>query len=55
MMFATIIDQNHKLRAQVAKQQRQLKAMHYPQVFIFHMAIWFTIGLLLGCLIFGGR
>ncbi|MBR7143407.1 MAG: hypothetical protein IKD10_00570, partial [Lentisphaeria bacterium] len=55
MMLATIIDQNHKLRIQVAKQKRQLKAMHYPQVFIFHMAIWFTIGLLLGCLIFGGR
>ena len=55
MMLATIIDQNHKLRIQVAKQKRQLNAMHYPHIFVFNMVVWFVIGLLLGCLIFGGR
>ena len=55
MMIAALIEQNQKLRAKVARQSRQLKTFHYPQIFIFHMAIWFTIGLLLGCLIFGGR
>ena len=54
MMLATIIDQNHKLRIQVAKQKRQLKAMHYPQVYFINMALWLLVGFLLGIAVVGG-
>ena len=55
MLLATVIDQNNKLRAQVAKQKRQLKAMHCPQIYLLNMIVWIGVGLLLGSLIFGGR
>ena len=55
MLLATVVDQNNKLRAQVAKQKRLLKAMHCPQIYLLNMIAWIGVGLLLGALIFGGR
>ena len=55
MMIAALIEQNNKLRAQVAKQKRQLKAMHCPQIYLLNLIVWIGVGLLLGSLIFGGK
>ena len=54
MLLATVIDQNNKLRAQVARQSRQLKTFHYPQVYFINMALWLLVGFLLGIAVAGG-
>ena len=55
MLLATIIEKNHKLRAQVERQKRQLKTMHYPQIYLLNMAIWIAAGVLLGYIFWGGK
>ena len=54
MMLATIVEQNRKLKAQVARQERQLKFMHYPHVYFINMALWLLVGFLLGIAVAGG-
>lgn len=55
MMLAAIVEQNHKLRAKIARLERQLKTFRYPQVYVINMSIWLAVGLLLGYLLFGGK
>ena len=52
MMFAALVEQNHKLRAKVARQERQLRTMGWPQIYLLNMAICMLLGVVLGFLLF---
>ena len=54
MMLAAIVEQNHKLRAKIARLERQLKTFRYPQVYFINMAVWLLVGFLLGIAVAGG-
>lgn len=52
MLTAAIIEQNNKLRAQLARQERQLKAVRCPQLYLLNMVITLLLGIVLGFLLF---
>ena len=52
MLTAAIIEQNNKLRAQLARQERQLKAVQCPQLYLLNMVITLLLGIVLGFLLF---
>ena len=52
MLTAAIIEQNNKLRARLARQERQLKAVRCPQLYLLNMVITLLLGIVLGFLLF---
>lgn len=52
MLTAAIIEQNNKLRAQLARRERQLKAVRCPQLYLLNMVITLLLGIVLGFLLF---